>query len=258
MLLFSSLDISINEHQAGYELATSTIPSYTVRESTRAKRIRLELSVDDGLLVVVPKGYDHGRIPALLEQRADWILKAYQRLRQKSAPRPQSLSVLPQQIALVALGEFWIVKYQAGNTSSVTLTEQPGNTLLVAGRIDNTQLCRGVLKQWLAHKAQKHMKPWLLSMAKAAGYSVSRVHIKAQRTRWGSCSNKKAISLNMALLLIPQELVRYVLFHELCHTVHMNHSSQFWALVGSHYKDYQSARKQLGSAWQSVPAWLHE
>jgi hypothetical protein len=85
-----------------------------------------------------------------------------------------------------------------------------------------------------------------------------RGQIRGQRTRWGSCSGRGTISLNWHLLFLTPEQVRYVLLHELCHTVELNHSPRFWRLLQQHQPDSEVLRQVMRRAWQDLPAWLHE
>jgi len=77
----------------------------------------------------------------------------------------------------------------------------------------------------------------LQQLAKNHGFSYNRVFIRNQKTRWGSCSSKNNISLNMKLVKLPDELIDYVILHELVHTCKKDHSKAFWAemdkLVGN-------------------------
>jgi len=68
-------------------------------------------------------------------------------------------------------------------------------------------------------------------LAKAYGFKYTQVKVRKSRTRWGSCSSKGIINLSFYLMLLPPHLIRYVLLHELCHTVQMNHGPAFWALL---------------------------
>jgi len=71
------------------------------------------------------------------------------------------------------------------------------------------------------------------------------VHVRGQRTRWGSCSRRRTISLNWKIVAAPMEVVDYVVVHELAHLKEMNHSSRFWSIVASHLPDYKTHVKWL-------------
>jgi len=83
----------------------------------------------------------------------------------------------------------------------------------------------------LRQKAQSVLPTQLARLAEVHGFNYASVKIRKSRTRWGSCSSKKTINLSFYLLLLPAHLIEYVLLHELCHTVRMNHSPAFWALL---------------------------
>lgn len=77
------------------------------------------------------------------------------------------------------------------------------------------------------------------------GGNFTSITIRDQKTRWGSCSGRGTLSFNWRLILAPPEILDYVVVHELCHLTHMNHSREFWALVGSVIPDYKVRRKWL-------------
>lgn len=81
--------------------------------------------------------------------------------------------------------------------------------------------------------------------APIAGVTYGRITIRNQRTRWGSCSGKGNLNFNCLLMLAPEEVQDYVVVHELCHLTHMNHSKEFWNMVGSVMPDYKAHRKWL-------------
>lgn len=79
----------------------------------------------------------------------------------------------------------------------------------------------------------------------AMGVTVGYVTVKNQKTRWGSCSAKGNVNFNYQLAFLPDELLDYVVIHELAHRRHMNHSRAFWAEVEKYCPDYLERREQL-------------
>ena len=75
--------------------------------------------------------------------------------------------------------------------------------------------------------------------ARALGVRYTRLSIRDQRTRWGSCSRSGALSFNWRLLLAPEQVLDYVIWHEVCHLRVMDHSPRFWSLVADHCPDYR-------------------
>ncbi len=97
----------------------------------------------------------------------------------------------------------------------------------------------------LAEEACRQLPQRLGYWADRMGLRYGRVTIRNQKTRWGSCSTKKNINLNVMLMLCPQEVQDYVLVHELCHLREMNHSGRFWAEVERVLPEYRKARAWL-------------
>lgn len=77
------------------------------------------------------------------------------------------------------------------------------------------------------------------------GVNYAQVRIKEQKTRWGSCSGKGNLNFNWKLVMAPSDIIDYVVVHELCHLVHMNHSHNFWKLVERELPDYRARKRWL-------------
>jgi predicted metal-dependent hydrolase len=86
----------------------------------------------------------------------------------------------------------------------------------------------------LRQQAALFLPKELERLAKEHGFKYSSVKIQKSKTRWGSCSSKATVNLSLYLMLLPPHLIEYVLLHELCHTLQMNHSPAFWALLDKH------------------------
>ncbi len=104
----------------------------------------------------------------------------------------------------------------------------------------------------LADKALKDIPERVRNYAPLIGVTYGRITIRNQKMRWGSCSAKGNLNFNCLLMLCPEEIRDYVVVHELCHRIEMNHSKRFWALVESVLPDYKERRKWLKENGGSV------
>ena len=94
-------------------------------------------------------------------------------------------------------------------------------------------------------EAKKRLIKQVAELAKEHGFSYNHVFIRNQRTRWGSCSAKNNINLNIKLASLPHDLADYVILHELVHTRIKNHSKTFWEALGRLMKDAKAADRRL-------------
>lgn len=231
-------------------------PTYTLRESSRAKYPRLKMSVHRGLEVIVPQGFDQTLVPQLLQKKQPWITRATQQIEaQKRIYDPAMLLPLPDQVNLPALGKHWQIDYQLTSANAVSI-QTSQTQILVQGPVENSLNCKRALHQWIRCRAQEQLTPWLRKLSEKTNLPFGKLVVRRQKTRWASCSGHKTISLNSQLLFLPADLVEYVFRHELCHTIHMNHSAAFWALLQQQAPDYKSSAQSLRQAWCYVPLWM--
>ena len=97
----------------------------------------------------------------------------------------------------------------------------------------------------LRKEAKKILPVRLEELAKKHGFKYGKVAIRNAKTRWGSCSYRNNINLNLHLARLDDDLIDYVILHELCHTIEKNHSARFWALLHKHLPNATELRKRL-------------
>ena len=229
---------------------------YQIRESARARYMSLRVTVDRGLEVVIPKGFDRKLIPSFLRDKHEWVQTALSKVQQVRQRRmSDSKPPLPTEIMFPSCERRWVVDYLPRPSTTIRLSDDKQGRLCIAGPVDDLAGCYAVLQSWTRRHAFNVLNPWLRRLSTETGIAFVKTAIRSQKSRWGSCSSGGTISLNQKLLFVEPDLVRYVLIHELCHMREMNHSSRFWKLVGQFYPEYRLARHRLKEAWYQMPAW---
>ena len=233
-----------------------TIYGYPVRQSRRSQRIKVQVATDGSVEVVVPVGCHHRRIAQFLVDKRGWIDKTQSRMAAARQGRsPETRQSQPSYIFLRALDQPWHVEYHPTAADGVRV-EATASRLQLFGSIHQVSVCQTALQRWVRQMAKYYLEPWLNDVSTEIQLPYIRASIRRQKTRWASCSSRKTISLNDKLLFLPPDLVRYVLVHELCHTVHLNHSAAFWSLVRQWEPGCDALNEALKDGWQYVPDWV--
>ncbi|MBF0294236.1 MAG: M48 family metallopeptidase [Magnetococcales bacterium] len=205
---------------------------YRLTRSVLRRRLSLRVSADGAVEVGVPWLVGKGSVEAFLREHGAWLLARRAARRVPSLEDGFLLPFLDGALTLRVVGEETARPRRLGDELQVPAPLTHGGLeTMVAG--------------WYRREAARHLPERVHKRAQEMGVSVTRVSIRAQKSRWGSCSAQGGINLNWQLMLHPSRVVDYVIVHELCHRVHMNHSPAFWALVGSILPDYPLLRKQL-------------
>lgn len=228
---------------------------YQIRTSVRARFMRLTVDIRQGVRVTVPARVDPCEVTAFVASRRGWVAEQLARLDDLRRAREAAALVRPATIRLPAVGESWQVAYLPAPRRGVTARAQRPGSLQVAGAVEDVGLCQAALRRWLRRRAEQAFAPWLEALARETGIGYSALSVRNQRRRWGSCSHQGRVSLNCTLLFLRPEQVRYVMLHELCHRLEMNHSSRFWAQVARFEPDTPALRAGLRDAWRQIPAW---
>jgi predicted metal-dependent hydrolase len=203
---------------------------YTVRRSSRARRVRVNVHAHTGVEVVLPERAPERAAAAAVSELRPWIER---RLREARAVRA-------------------VVARRAGTVpyldAALELVPQPGRTR--AHRAGERLLvpagdARPALERFYRRAARAEIAPRLDRASALAGAGYSGLHIRAQRTRWASCSSSGRMSFNWRLLLAPERVLEYVVWHEVCHLLILDHSPRFWSLLERHWPDYRADRDWL-------------
>lgn len=229
---------------------------YTLRFNSKARRVVLKIDPVKGLVVVVPKGFYAEMVPRILKEKRAWIERHKPSIRRAEERRVEGQRI-PACIDLPALGEQLSVVVQNNGDRAPKVLQIRSDTLELYGHggVEPT-LAASLLREWLKKRAGQTLPGWLKQVAGKHGLSYNRVSIRCQKSRWGSCSSRKTVSLNCKLLFLDPALVEHVLTHELCHTVHPNHSREFWSLFKRLQPDAPAYHQRLKNLRHDVvPVW---
>lgn len=164
-------------------------------------------------------------------------------------------SFLPKEIQFRSVQKSALIEYESTRDKNTTLRERDG-VLHISGNLHRT-LVKKAINKWIAKQAKAYFIPELEKFSVKTDLTYSNVRFKNTRSRWGSCSNKKTINLNIQMLFLPKHLSDQVLLHELCHLAHLNHSKEFWSLVASFEPNYKSLERELKHDGRKyLPGWI--
>lgn len=202
--------------------------------------------------MVLPPRFDPRHAGEVLAYHRDWVERTRARLLRQRERNPLRYESKPQRIHFGAAQEAWSVLYQDDLERAIWVDTAGQRVFL---REDEAHVIHAHLRSWLQTRAHAQLLPWLARKSVETGLAYLRAAVRSQKTRWGSCSSRKVININRALLFLPPALVDYICVHELCHTVHMNHSRRFWDLVERHYPAWRAAEGAMRRANEHVPVW---
>ncbi len=205
---------------------------YQVRRSDRARRVRVTVDAVRGVEVVLPRRAPEREAAAAIRELRPWIERRVAELagaRAAVAARGDTVPYLGQTLALVS------------DSPGRVRVARRGDVLLVPAGSARVP----ALERWYRRAARAEIAPRLDRACALAGTSYSRLTIRGQRTRGASCSPTGAMSFNWRLLLAPEPVLDYVVWHEVCHLEVMDHSSRFWRLLASRNPDYREQLRWL-------------
>jgi len=225
----------------------------SIRESRRARYLTLRLLPPHTLELVVPRGTRASDVDAFVRENRRWIEDARRELAQC---RPLHREGSSTSVDLLAIGRRWDIEYRY-DPSGPLRCRAGESVLVVSTPEENRRGADDALRGWLLDEAEYHLTPWVKREAQVVGRRPAKVQVRLQRTRWGSCSNSGTVSLNAALMFLEPAVVRYLLVHELCHLIALNHSRKFWSAVARYEPDYEALDRRLTKAWNEIPLWAH-
>jgi predicted metal-dependent hydrolase len=207
----------------------TTIP-WSIRRSDRARRVRITVDHERGVEVVLPRRAPEREAVAAVTELRPWIERRVAELAAARAEVARRAGRVPY------LGHELALRPEPGRAR----VHRRGDELLVPAG-DH----RPALERWYRRAARAEIAPRLDAACAAVGRPHAGLTIRGQRTRWASCAATGAMSFNWRLLLAPEPVLDYVVWHEACHLLVPDHSARFWAEVERHCPGHREQRRWL-------------
>lgn len=198
---------------------------YSVYADSRTRRMKMQWQNDRGLTIVIPQKRSSDMALKFMRDNYKWI-----ETQQRFWKQIQSRSDVPDfKIDGHAMyrGKLIPISHWSDGSRNMTATfDEAGITLKNMDSV--MEHIPYIVKDIMIRQAKNDLPPRIREFAGKLKVPVNRISIRDQRTRWGSWSNRQNISLNWRLIMLPDQLINYVLLHELTHSFHPNHSDDFW------------------------------
>jgi hypothetical protein len=205
----------------------------------KVKRITLKVDYTLKVKVICPKNCSKQEIQLFVAQKEKWIQKQIAYFKDLNYKE-----IVLQSDEILVFGSAYRYVHIPELTGKTQFNHDT-KTIYTA----NMLLQKKVLSEWYYKLANLFLVERVRKLAEEHHFTYSKVSIRSQKTRWGSCSSNKNISLNWKLIKTPLWVIDYVILHELAHTVYLNHAQEFWNLVAQicpYYKQSEEWLKQYG------------
>lgn len=216
-------------------------------EVTFSKRKTIAISVDISGKVSVKAPYfvKEDYIKKLISDKEQWISGKLEQMKQINDKLPKRLYKDLEEFYY--LGEALRLKIIENKAvlKPYIAADKAGRELVINVYNKDTALIKDCINDWYKKEAGHIIEKRLNIYCRYINKPYKRVSYRNTKTRWGSCSGKGNLMFDYKIIMAPIEVIDYLVVHELSHLVYLNHSEQFWSLVGSIIPDYREQRKWL-------------
>ena len=198
---------------------------------TNRRSVSLEIRGKGELIVRAPLRLAHSCILDIVRKKAEWIKEKQQHMKTREIPSANEKYFLGQKLNVITV---------SGEKASVSFDE---NNLFIT--MPQHRTVQALLSRWYKTKTLEIVLSRAVRLANEFGLGFTKVSISTASRRWGSCNKKGHITFSFRLVMLPLEVVDYIIIHELAHLVELNHSKRFWATVHKMMPEYELHEKWL-------------
>ncbi len=215
------------------------------KKSIKSKKIYIKIDPIKGIYVVFPHKLSYNIAENFVKSKLEWIKKNINKVSEikekysiffddtKFRTKYHALEILPEKRATI----------YSKMTNDKILIKYPGNLNIKEQKYQI--IIRDMIIKTLRSEAKKYIPPRVAYWANKYNLKYNKIYFKNAKTRWGSCSSLNNLNFNIHLMRLTDELIDYVILHELVHTIEMNHSKNFWKLLDKYTGNARQLEKKM-------------
>jgi len=220
----------------------NSIIQYSIIKSKRRKTS--QITVDENQVIVrAPKSKSLKEIQNIMQDKAQWVFRKQLEF-QKIKPSIRKISYTGG-TTLPYLGKNCLLEIKKAQKKNSIKYKAGKFLVLIKGNKASKKLVKKLYEDWLKIKAEKVFQTKIIKFSKKTQLVPKKILIKNLKNRWGSATNKGVVNLNSHLLKAPNDIIDYIIIHELCHLKIKNHSFRYWNLVRKFVPNFEEKKAWL-------------
>jgi predicted metal-dependent hydrolase len=204
---------------------------------SKRKTVAIIVNPEGQVIIRAPLRFPKNEIDQIVEKNIEWIQK---KLEEMHARQKKDVHRYHEGERFLFIGKSYPLCITPDSTLPLTFTQAK---FVLGGDLQNNAETQ--FERWYRDEARRMFALKVDKYCELLGVEVKKIRISGAKTRWGSCSSRRTISLSWRLLMAPEEVINYVVLHEVAHLVVMNHSKTFWELVQRWMPEYKARKKWL-------------
>lgn len=197
------------------------------------KNISVKINGNKEICVYAPIGISYDYIEELLKSKENWIIKNIKKV---------DTNNLNDGTYIIYRGRNFLKIVEESIIEEIVKKD---DLIIIRSRSTDILYVNDLISRWYLENANNVILNRVNTLSSKYNLLPSKVLIRNQKSRWGSCNSRREIRLNWRLVLMPDDVMDYIIIHELCHLKHLNHSNSFWSLVHKLDPDFQVSKEWL-------------
>ncbi|MCH5138768.1 M48 family metallopeptidase [Clostridiaceae bacterium UIB06] len=217
----------------------------------KRKTIGIKITQEGEVTITSPFNISEENILSIVKKKEKWIMNKLQLFSQQKSCKDRELKSGEKLLYIGKELELEIHNlngnkfFNLGNNNLIKILDKKVIVYIDVNKHNIEDVIRERIIRFYRMEAEKLLKERTYYYSNIIGVSFNRITVKDQKTIWGSCSSKKNINYSYRLIMAPIDIIDYVVVHELCHLIHMDHSKAYWEKVESILPDYRDRKQWL-------------